>query len=598
VVLSGSPTITTPVIAQINDANGNETLKLASIASAVNEVTIENAATGNAVHISATGGDASVGLHLAGKGASGYVNVQDSTDATKRIMFNAAGGTTNTRTMLSSTQTVDRTISLPDATDTLVGVAATQTLTNKTLTSPTITGGALNGTLGATTPSSIAATTGTFSSTLGVTGVATLGNGAILGTPASGTVTNLTGTASININGTVGATTANTGAFTTLTASGDIISQSSVSGAGAGRLYVKNTAAAATGNSSGITFSTLLNDVNTWQITATQNSATVTDKTLSFTLGGVANVANISSTGLAVTGTLSATGNITSTAGTASSIRGGSFAAGVLGTAQIEINNSAANYIDAANTYVRQAGGATIAQFSSTGLAVTGTLSSTTGFYSSGSGGIVQGASRLGIDNNAGAARYYAYGANGTTEGTHEFHTIASDGTPDTIVAIISSTGLAVTGALSCTGALSKGSGSFRIEHPLPSKSATHQLVHSFIEGPKCDLIYRGKVDLVDGKASVNIDADSTMTEGTFEALCATVQCFTSNESGWGAIRGKVIGNILTIEAQDAASTDNVSWMVIGERKDKHIMDTDWTDKNGRPIVEPLKPAEPALEAK
>jgi hypothetical protein len=39
----------------------------------------------------------------------------------------------------------------------------------------------------------------------------------ILGTPQSGTVTNLTGTASININGTVGATTPSTGAFTTLT---------------------------------------------------------------------------------------------------------------------------------------------------------------------------------------------------------------------------------------------------------------------------------------------------------------------------------------------------------------------------------------------
>ena len=45
-------------------------------------------------------------------------------------------------------------------------------------------------------------------------------NGGALGTPASGTVTNLTGTASININGTVGATTANTGAFTTLSATG------------------------------------------------------------------------------------------------------------------------------------------------------------------------------------------------------------------------------------------------------------------------------------------------------------------------------------------------------------------------------------------
>jgi hypothetical protein len=47
-------------------------------------------------------------------------------------------------------------------------------------------------------------------------------NGGALGTPLSGTVTNLTGTASININGTVGATTANTGAFTTLSATGNV----------------------------------------------------------------------------------------------------------------------------------------------------------------------------------------------------------------------------------------------------------------------------------------------------------------------------------------------------------------------------------------
>jgi hypothetical protein len=46
----------------------------------------------------------------------------------------------------------------------------------------------------------------------------------LLGTPTSGVVTNLTGTASININGTVGATTANSGAFTTLTASTNLSS--------------------------------------------------------------------------------------------------------------------------------------------------------------------------------------------------------------------------------------------------------------------------------------------------------------------------------------------------------------------------------------
>lgn len=46
-------------------------------------------------------------------------------------------------------------------------------------------------------------------------------NGA-LGTPSSGTVTNLTGTASININGTVGATTPAAGTFTTVTTTGNI----------------------------------------------------------------------------------------------------------------------------------------------------------------------------------------------------------------------------------------------------------------------------------------------------------------------------------------------------------------------------------------
>jgi hypothetical protein len=145
----------------------------------------------------------------------------------------------------------------------------------------------------------------------------------------------------------------------------------------------------------------------------------------------------------------------------------------------------------------------------------------------------------------------------------------------------------------SCTviGSLSKGSGSFKIDHPLTAKKDTHHLVHSFIEGPQADLIYRGKVSLVDGAAIINIDTVSGMTEGTFVALCRNVQCFTTNESDWTPVRGSVTGNILTIEAQDNTSTASISWMVIGERQDKHMYDTDWTDENGKVIVEPLKEA-------
>jgi hypothetical protein len=143
---------------------------------------------------------------------------------------------------------------------------------------------------------------------------------------------------------------------------------------------------------------------------------------------------------------------------------------------------------------------------------------------------------------------------------------------------------------LDVDGDLSKGSGTFKIDHPLPEKSETHHLVHSFIEGPQADNIYRGKVDLVAGKAEVNIDTVSGMTEGTFVALNRDIQTFTSNESDWDAVRGKVEGNKIIIECQNAESTATVSWLVIGERQDEHMFKSKITDDNGKLIVEPLKP--------
>ena len=138
-------------------------------------------------------------------------------------------------------------------------------------------------------------------------------------------------------------------------------------------------------------------------------------------------------------------------------------------------------------------------------------------------------------------------------------------------------------------GSLSKGSGSFKIEHPHSSKKDTHNLVHSFLEGPQADLIYRGKVDLVGGSATVNVDTVSGMTDGTFVLLNTNVQCFTSNETGWTAVKGSVSGNTLTITAEDNSCTDTISWMVVGERHDQHMKDTNWTDDDGKVIVEPLK---------
>jgi len=138
-------------------------------------------------------------------------------------------------------------------------------------------------------------------------------------------------------------------------------------------------------------------------------------------------------------------------------------------------------------------------------------------------------------------------------------------------------------------GAVSKASGSFKIDHPLPELSNTHNLYHSFIEGPQADLIYRGKIQLVDGHAEINIDTVSNMTEGTFVALNRNTQCFTTNETDWDPVRGSLVGNILTIECQNTSSVATISWMVIGERQDKHMYDTEWTDDNGKVIPEQPK---------
>ena len=144
---------------------------------------------------------------------------------------------------------------------------------------------------------------------------------------------------------------------------------------------------------------------------------------------------------------------------------------------------------------------------------------------------------------------------------------------------------LHVSGNVTVTGSVSKGSGSFVIDHPL---NETKNLVHSFVEGPRADLIYRGIVSLIDGSATINLDEEYELIPGTWKALCRNPQVWISNIDGWTNCRGTVEDGILTIEAQ-TASNESVNWLVIAERKDKHMYDTEWTDDNGRPILEPVK---------
>lgn len=67
----------------IRDGNDNEVIKISQTTSAVNELTVKNAATGNAVELQATGGDTDIDLKLKAKGAGvvklGGLKRQDNT---------------------------------------------------------------------------------------------------------------------------------------------------------------------------------------------------------------------------------------------------------------------------------------------------------------------------------------------------------------------------------------------------------------------------------------------------------------------------------------------------------------------------------------
>lgn len=141
---------------------------------------------------------------------------------------------------------------------------------------------------------------------------------------------------------------------------------------------------------------------------------------------------------------------------------------------------------------------------------------------------------------------------------------------------------------LSVSGSISKGSGTFLIDHPVDPYN--RNLRHGFVEAPRYDLIYRGTVRLLNGRATVDIGAASNMSTGTFAALTTNaVVTSLQNQDGFARLKpGAINGGTFEIICEDENCTDLVSWVVIAERNDPFVksdLDPN-TDSDGRFVPE------------
>ena len=136
----------------IGDESGNEQLVFQTTGSAVNQLEITNAASGNGPILASTGGDTNINLNLTPKGSgvvmidgtvgidTGKIDLKNSGTASQ-ILFYCESSNAHAQTLQGAphSQAAANTLLLPDGdSGTLLSTVSTATVTNKTFTSPKI----------------------------------------------------------------------------------------------------------------------------------------------------------------------------------------------------------------------------------------------------------------------------------------------------------------------------------------------------------------------------------------------------------------------------------------------------------------------------
>ena len=144
------------------------------------------------------------------------------------------------------------------------------------------------------------------------------------------------------------------------------------------------------------------------------------------------------------------------------------------------------------------------------------------------------------------------------------------------------------TGAVIVQGNLTAtGTKSWVIKHPILENK---DLIHVCIEAPRADNLYRGRKQLMNGECEVNLDIECNttggMTEGCFVLINKNIQVFVNNNETFDKVVGKVVGNKIIVECDNANASCFIDWLVIGERNDNEIINNLNTSSSGSVIVE------------
>jgi len=204
---------------------------------------------------------------------------------------------------------------------------------------------------------------------------------------------------------------------------------------------------------------------------------------------------------------------------------------------------------------------------STNGIGVYGTSDMATGVY-----GNAVGENGYGVYGNAiGQNGYGVYGNASGQDGTGVYaYTNGTEASYGVYAYSANSDSLYVDGSAQVTGTLSKGGGSFKIDHPVDP--ANKYLFHSFVESPDMMNVYNGNVTLDSfGKAMVELpdwfEALNRDFRYQLTAIGSFAPLYVSKEIAGGKF--EIAGGVLD---------QRVSWQVTGIRQDT------WANANRIPV--------------